>query len=148
MLANRVHAAMVAADVEADAQPRVLEAMGWSSIPIQFAPRADLDLERLTAIVQDAKQSLTNRNRDAMAVSWLRRLATKRPILLGRLDLGAVSMLHLPAETFVEYQLEAQTLFPDRRARSQRPRTVMADPGISRSKNRTPRAATSPASLG
>jgi hypothetical protein len=34
--------------------------------------------------------------------------------LLGRLDLGAVSVLHLPAETFVEYQLEAQALLANR----------------------------------
>ena len=40
------------------------------------------------------------------------RVASRRPILLSTLDLGGVTLLHLPAETFVEYQLEAQRLRP------------------------------------
>src|SRR5262249_39704769 len=44
---------------------------------------------------------------------WLMRVASRRPILLSRLDLGDVTLMHLPAETFVEYQLEAQRDRPD-----------------------------------
>ena len=47
-----------------------------------------------------------------MVCGWMIRLATKRPILLSRLDLGDVTLLHLPAETFVEYQLAAQRVRP------------------------------------
>ena len=71
-----------------------------------FRPREDLDLDTLKAIVADPKQTIVNRNRNAMTCGWLLRLASKRPILLSRLDLGAATVLHLPAETFVEYQLE------------------------------------------
>ena len=49
-----------------------------------------------------------------MTCGWLIRIESKRPIVLSRLDLGpdAASVLHLPAETFVEYQLDAQKSVP------------------------------------
>jgi hypothetical protein len=50
-----------------------------------------------------------------MCYGWLTRCSQGRPILLSRLDLADdVSVLHLPAETFVEYQLEAQQVQPGR----------------------------------
>src|SRR4051794_27239017 len=113
ILADRVHAAMVAADREADSRVRPLDHFEWITAPFVFRPREDLDLDALKAIVADPKQSLVNRNRNAMACGWLIRLATRRPILLSRLELGDVTLLHLPAETFVEYQLNAQRLRPD-----------------------------------
>jgi hypothetical protein len=113
VLTDRVHAGMVAADAEADAHARRLDMIGWVTDPIRFAPREDLDLDALKAIVADSKQSVVNRNRNAMTCGWLIRVASGRPILLSRLDLDGVTVLHLPGETFVEYQLDAQRLRPD-----------------------------------
>jgi hypothetical protein len=90
ILAERVHAGMVAADQAADTDPHPLNTMRWNTAPFRFAPRSDLDLEKLEAIVANPRETLVNRNRDAMAVTWLRR---ERPIVLGRLDLGPVSVL-------------------------------------------------------
>ena len=111
VLADRVHAAMVAADASSrDADDR-LDAIAWTTRPHLFAPRDDLFLDAIKAIVADPKRSVTERNRGAMTCGWLIRTESRRPILLGRLDLGPrVSTLHLPAETFVEYQLDAQAL--------------------------------------
>jgi hypothetical protein len=110
ILADRVHAGMIAADLDANQHARPLESLRWQVAPFVFGPREDLDLDKLQAIVADPKQTTVNRNRNAMACGWLIRLASKRPILLSRLDLGGTTLLHLPAETFVEYQLEAQKL--------------------------------------
>jgi hypothetical protein len=114
VLTDRVHAGMLAADRDADAHAFALDAARWVTAPFAFGPRSDLDLDRLKAIVADPKQAVVNRNRNAMACGWLLRLASKRPILLSRLDLGdgAATLLHLPAETFVEYQLDAQRAGP------------------------------------
>ncbi len=113
VLADRVHEGMVAADRDAEAHVNALDAARWVTAPFTFGPRSDLDLDKLKAIVADPKQTLMNRNRDAMACGWLTRLASKRPIVLSTLDLaGAATLLHLPAETFVEYQLNAQTSIP------------------------------------
>ena len=114
ILADRVHAAMIAADREADANPRPLERFDWITASFTFRAREDLDLDALKAIVADPKQTVVNRNRNALTCGWLIRLASKRPILLSRLDLGdGPTLLHLPAETFVEYQLKAQAVRPD-----------------------------------
>jgi hypothetical protein len=118
VLTDRVHRGMVAADRDAQEHARALETARWTTKPFRFRPRSDLDLDKLKAIVADPKKPTEQRNRCAMAYGWLTRLATGRPILLGRLDLGAgadaASILHLPAETFVEYQLEAQEARPAR----------------------------------
>ena len=110
-LTGRVHRAMVEADRSAERHP--LETLGWSTLPIRFEARGDLDLDRLRRVVADPLESTVNRNRNAMACSWLLRVETGRPILLGRLDTNAASILHLPAETFVEYQLAAREHFGD-----------------------------------
>mgnify|MGYP000970550156 CR=1 FL=1 len=109
VLADRVLAGMRAADADADqVGPLPLAGFAWKTKPIRFQPREDLDLEQLEAIVADPKRTTVDRNRNAMSCGWLQRLASGRPILLGRLDLADLSILHLPAETFVEYQLNAQ----------------------------------------
>jgi hypothetical protein len=113
VLADRIHDGMVAADAAADEHPLRLDTIEWVAAPIRFAPREDLDLDQLRAIVADPKRSAVDRNRNAMACGWLMRVALGRPILLSRLDLDGVTMLHLPGETFVEYQIDAQSLRPD-----------------------------------
>ena len=54
------------------------------------------------------------RNRPSYTVAFLRRCAQKVPITLSGLHINNVSMLHLPSESFVEYQLRAQQHAPDR----------------------------------
>ncbi len=112
ILAARIHAAMVAADKDADKDPERLDDIRWSTHPIQFHSREDYDLDKLKAIVSDPKQSTVNRNRNAMTCGWLIRAETRRPILLSRLGVGSFEVAHFPAETFVEYQLHAQEQRP------------------------------------
>ena len=112
ILADRVHEGMRAADEDARARAVAVGPVEWSTRPFVFGPREDLDLDRLKSVVADPKQTVVNRNRGAMTCGWLMRVAAKRPILLSKLDLGAATLLHLPAETFVEYQIQAQTACP------------------------------------
>lgn len=108
VLTDRVYEAMAAADASAEDHP--LDLLSWTTLPIRFDAREDLDLDRLLAVVRDTNASTVDRNRNAMTCSWLMRLQTGRPILLGKLDTNAASVIHLPAETFVEYQLFARSL--------------------------------------
>ena len=117
VLVDRVRQGMLAADRDAGEKFVPLDSAEWVTRPIRFAPRADLDVDKLRAIVVDPKETVVNRNRSAMAWGWMKRVESRRPILLSRLELGAATLLHLPAETFVEYQIEAQT---------HRPGTVLA----------------------
>ena len=54
------------------------------------------------------------RNRPAYELAWLQRLEKKIPIVLSSLRVNDISLMHLPAESFVEYQLRAQELNPGR----------------------------------
>jgi hypothetical protein len=114
ILAERIHKAMVEADGPCRDLDTPIESLAWKTRPHHFQPREDLDLDRLKAIVADPKRSVVERNRTAMTCGWLIRSAARRPIQLGRLDIGPkISTLHLPAETFVEYQLDAARLRPE-----------------------------------
>ena len=113
-LTDRVHQGMILADRDSEKLSHPCDRIDWKTRPISFQPRADLDLDRLKAIVFNAGESTVNRNRSAMAHAWLKRCETKRPILLKRLSLGPLDLIHLPAETFVEYQLYAQAHDPER----------------------------------
>lgn len=116
-LTDRVYQAMIAADADSQAGQglRRLDAIRWTTAPVVFKPREDLDLEKLRATAADPNGTVNSCNSAALNFAWLTRCNQGRPILLSRLDLADdVSILHLPGETFVEYQLEAQKLNPRR----------------------------------
>jgi len=50
----------------------------------------------------------------AMQLAWLRRCQAGHQIEIPALRLGGVTILHLPGELFVEYQLAAKAMRPDR----------------------------------
>ena len=112
VLAGRIHTAMTKAD-ELSRLSRLDEAK-WTARPIVFLSREDLDLDALKAIVADPKQTTVNRNRSALTASWLLRAESGRPILISKLEMAGATLLHLPAETFVEYQLHAKTFLKGR----------------------------------
>lgn len=64
--------------------------------------------------ISDPAQPVVNRNRPSYTVAWIRRAAEGIPITLSALHVNNVSMLHLPAECFVEYQLRAQATAENR----------------------------------
>ena len=113
-LTDRIHQGMIQADRDSETQAHSCDRIDWKTQPISFKPRADLDLDRLKSIIFNAKETTVARNRGAMAYGWLKRCESKRPILLSRLSAGPVDLVHLPAETFVEYQLHAQAHDPSR----------------------------------
>ncbi|MCY2934814.1 MAG: hypothetical protein NT172_11700 [Planctomycetota bacterium] len=112
ILAGRMHLGMVEADRDADSRLESIHTIGWRTRPHGFKPSEDFDYDKLEATVADPKNTTTTRNRNAMFCGWLKRLQSPSPILLGRLDINKGSVITLPAETFVEYQLGAQELRP------------------------------------
>ena len=109
VLAQRVYTAMVASEQSGEQIP--VSGFRWLTQEVVLPPRQDADSERLRAILADRKQPVSVRNRTAMKLSYRLRAEAKVPIVLSRLTLHErVSVLHLPAESFVEYQLYAQQL--------------------------------------
>jgi hypothetical protein len=111
-LAGRLQAAMAAA-WKATAR-EALDRLEVRAAPLRLEPRAGAgftveDLEKkLSPGAGERAQILA-----ALAVSWRRRVEAGTPIDVAAVDLGAVQLLLLPAESYVEYQLHAQELRPD-----------------------------------
>ncbi len=113
VLFERMYQGIVAS--EAALAPEPIESVRWTTHEILPPTDARWDAERILQQIADRTQKqVANRNRPSYTVSWIRRCEQKQPIVLSALHVNSASLLHLPAECFVEYQLEAQAAAPDR----------------------------------
>ena len=112
VLAKRIYDGIAAASKNIRKKP--LTDVAWRTVEMLPTARDLLIADELQARISNKSNSTVNRNRPSYMLSWLQRLEQKTPILLSALSLGDVSLLHLPAESFIEYQLRAQTLAPNR----------------------------------
>jgi hypothetical protein len=112
VLRDRIYEAMKAA-WEATTRQAVT-GWEWRSEAVKFSPRTEKSFleEASRAALEDAKAPKAKRGNGALQLAWLKRI--DRPIELTCLDLGKALVLHLPGEPFIEYQLKAQELRPDR----------------------------------
>lgn len=111
-LTDRLHAAM--AESTRTLQPEPLERIAWQTQEIVPSPRSSFAEEALRKEIAKRENGLANRIRPAMMLSWLRRCQAKVPVVLSAMHLNNATLLHLPAESFVEYQLRAQSFAPGR----------------------------------
>lgn len=95
-------------------QPEPIREVGWTAVDLVPLPNPNLSAERIAAQIGDPSQSVVNRNRPSYQLAWLQRLESGMPIVISALRLNGLGILHLPAESFVEYQLAAQAMVPDR----------------------------------
>lgn len=108
ILTQRVYEGIVAS--EQDLQPQPIDQIGWNTAEILPVARDTLEVEALIKQIDNKDNQVVARNRPSYMLSWLRRLEQKIPIVLSSLDINQTSLLHLPAECFIEYQLRAQKL--------------------------------------
>src|SRR5690606_38416738 len=86
----------------------------WSTHDILPPPHPRWDEAEIMRQIENSSNPVVARNRPAYAVAWLRRYRQQVPITLSALHINRVSMLHLPAESFIEYQLGAQAAAAER----------------------------------
>ena len=107
LLAERIYRAMQASEEKSEHAP--VGDLAWRMREVVLPPRSDQGEAELVRTLSDAAKPHAVRSRAAMKMSYLRRAMAKTPIALASLHLGKhVCLLHLPAESFVEYQLFAQ----------------------------------------
>ncbi|MBS0209512.1 MAG: hypothetical protein JSS27_11230 [Planctomycetes bacterium] len=111
-LTERMYNAMVAA--ERGLTPQAIRQMSWTTHDILPEVNPAFTKEGELAMLVNGKNIPANRIRPAMRASWIERLAARTPIILSALHVNDATLLHLPAESFVEYQLRAQSLAPSR----------------------------------
>jgi len=111
-LTERMVAGLVAS--EKSLRPRPINEVGWKTVEIVPEPRKSMVASALEKTIADPKQSVVARCRGAFTLAWIRRCEKKVPIVLSGLSVNDISLLHLPSESFLEYQLRAQKFAPSR----------------------------------
>jgi hypothetical protein len=100
---------------EKSLQPQPIGGITWKTHEILPPTNPVWDADKLRQMVANPQNVAANRIRPAMVLSWIQRVENKvPPIILSALEMGGISLLHLPAECFIEYQLRAQQLQPGR----------------------------------
>ena len=94
--------------------PGAVGQFDFRSVEIRPGINAGLVAERLREQIANRKGTLAGRSRPGFELAWLERLSRGQPIVLGALQLGDLCLLSLPGECFVEYQLQAQKIAPNR----------------------------------
>lgn len=112
VLTQRILDGIVAA--EKTLVPEAIESIRWETEDILPPVNPVFDEEQLMRQISDKKQRVVNRNRPSYTVAWIRRIQAKLPITLSSMHVNNISLLHLPSESFIEYQLRAQASAPNR----------------------------------
>jgi len=113
VLAERMHDGMKRA-FEATERFSMADAdFDWDTVKVALPVRPEIDLAAEQAQLADVNEKLAERLNAAHEIAWTERALAGEKITLGRLRIGALQILHMPAELFVEYQLAAQAMAPD-----------------------------------
>lgn len=86
----------------------------WSTSEVRFALRTEPDFSEshFRRVIGDPSQPYHQRTKAALALAWYDRLKLWPSVDLSCYRIGGATILHLPGEAFVEYQLYAQGLRP------------------------------------
>ena len=110
IFAERILDAMIASEASSNRQS--LSRYSWTTEPVCLPPREDLSEEGLLEVLKDPDpETEKQKSKAALMLTYLRRWEDPIPITCLRLN-DDVDILHLPGETFIEYQLFAQELRP------------------------------------
>jgi hypothetical protein len=112
ILTQRIYDGIVASEKALKREP--IASLTWRTHEILPPPRSDVSAEQLNAQIANKKSSIAGRDRPSYQLAYLQRFARKTPIQLSAVQVNDVTLLHLPAECFVEYQLRAQVMQPKR----------------------------------
>ena len=110
LFTQRIHQAMLAA--EAASTRRSLVRMHWKVEHVHLPPREDMNEPDLRAILGEKKTNVKTKSKTAIMLAYLHRQNVPIPITCLHIN-DEVGIMHLPGETFIEYQIQAQESRPD-----------------------------------
>ena len=113
ILAGRLAAGMAKAWDAIDRFPLDDATLQWDTRDVALPPGKHLDEASLLSLIQDKQAPIVDRLQAVRDLTFLRRCEAGGKITVSRLRIGAVDLLHLPGELFVEYQLAAQAMRPE-----------------------------------
>ena len=108
-LTQRIYEGIAAS--EKSLKPAPISRVSWQTRDILPPANPVFEPDKLREMLENKKNVAANRIRPAMVLGWMQRLANRTPLVLSALHVNdGISLLHLPAECFVEYQLRAQQM--------------------------------------
>jgi hypothetical protein len=112
-LAGRLYTGMK--ESVASTQRAAVSEIGWKTNEVKFALKEDpaFSEEYFRKVLADPSKPWHDRSRAVLALAWYDRVKTRPAIDLTYYRLGPVHILHLPGESFIQYQLYAQSIHPD-----------------------------------
>ncbi len=111
LLGERIHAAML--DSEKAVKRLPLTNAEWRAKAVRLKPHPDFSEERMMKVIESTATIPSQRISAAFRLGFIRQSAAGVPIQFTSLHLGdGVCLLHLPGESFIEYQLFAQQQTP------------------------------------
>ena len=113
ILADRLYQAMRQAAAETRRYPAGTPKFRCESLQLPFHQGEAFSRASMHKVLHDPQASVEDRISAAMGLSSLDRVERRQPIDLPCLDLGRASIVLLPGESFVGYQLMAQQLRPE-----------------------------------
>jgi len=85
----------------------------WDTADVKLPLRPEIKLDDEKAGFANPQTPSVERHVAASEIAWMERCLAGETIAIGRLRLGALQILFMPGELFVEYQLAAQQMAPD-----------------------------------
>ena len=99
---------------ETKLEPAPIGSLDWKTHDILPPLNPRFDEAKLLEGIENKSNAVVARNRPSYTVAFIRRINAGIPITLSALHINEVSLLHLPSECFIEYQLRAQAVATDR----------------------------------
>lgn len=112
VLAKRMETAMEEAWENTEKMPVSEQSISWKTAEVKLPLAAHLKEDELIKTLSDPDDQ-KNKFSAATQLAWLTEIKNGRKIYISALKIGNVSILSLPGEPFVEYQLAAQKMAPD-----------------------------------
>lgn len=113
-LATRLADAMAEAWDSTEKQPLASRDISWRNVQLVIPAAPHLNEADLKKTLADTAVMESDRKEAARNLVWLRRCSRNDPLSVSCLEIGTASIVHMPGEAVVEYQLFAQQLSPDR----------------------------------
>jgi len=114
LLAERVADAMRRALNSNTYQTVSKDAVGWEAVAVKLPPAPHLIAEDLVNRMENRSATPSDALGAASHLAWLQRCQAGETIEIGCLTIGTASVLHMPGELFVEYQLAGAAMRPER----------------------------------
>lgn len=114
VLARRLAEGMKRAWEATEKTPVTASDIRWRLHPVSLPVSKNLDPVAASETLADEDAEIRARVRAARALAFIHRMKSGHQIELAALDIGSSTVLHMPGELCIEYQLAAQEMRPDR----------------------------------